>query len=1263
MLLGMSASMAVPNVAVFATENNEETVIETVETAEETIIEEAVEDVIEEVIETEGFAEKLSMVYFSNEVFGDYANALVMFITGDEINKSSLTDAEMSVMDKISEIAAEEIDDVVKAMKYHAALAFETVYGEDAFEAGKSVRKIALGLDEYDTSFDGCEYISDLNNVFINAGGNTMTPVEMKSAAEETAAVEAASLDEDITEGVTENTTGDMTEEETVTDSDTQAIQSLEKYVQNISNIEVKVGEEITFPDLAYDSNYVASVQVDTEKVNTKEPGVYKIVYIINGLDGSTEEIKKQCFVIENEVINEMRDEMMAMIDSLEDGQAITEKKYKEKWEKEVSSAKSQIYSMITRDEMQAVVDEMAAKASSILASQQLNVAQTGYVKLIKEYYASFTWETNTQKSTADSIVKETVAEIESAESIDAASSALEKGKNRLKSVGEQDEASVEELKAKAKASIDKEKSEISDDTSVTETVYNVIVERLEACKNAKEIDSVSNSASLIMRDIKSLMAEDGHLKYFRQMFKDMKGLASDSDTTSAVDQIVALGTPATMEDGEKRTKEVCMAITCSVEDFVKYLSEESGNTLTSTSKAEAYKEYMNIQEIKPNPDTPDDSKDDDNTDNKENPGDTDNDNKDNTDNKENPDDNSDEDGSYAETLEKAKDDAKKSLEERLSAITDSTEKDTLKNKVLALIEESCSLEELEDYIASANSMIDEFLEKTDDDASEKLESAKEKACEEIQKIVNSYEDDEISSLADTAVANIKKADSEEKVSSILAAFKSSVDTIINSKDDNEDDAELTSAKAEVLQKILALESDYDSKYFDDDMKGMIESARAELDAAKTVDECSTIYSRVKQDLNEVYLKNMRTAYEKSLDDLLVTNDFTNGTYLKQAQEVIAKQKENIQSAKNGTVMEQCYQLAKTSVEKLVAAQYSEAELEAAKTDAITRLQAGVENPSSTATKILEKYINKINAATTKDDVDKLVLECQSELEKADIAVKEDEIAKQLKSAKESAITELNSMMDSISDTQKTDADKVLSAYVTKINEAASETSVKTILEEGKSALAVYQSATEAEKALADAKTTAINTVKGYLSSAPTSAETEVMNTYLEKINAATSVDEVTSLVDAAKKSMDEARTQSTVDTDLAKVKSDAVESLKNMLDTVSDSQKAAATEVVNSYINKINAATTVTEVTQLLEEGKTDLQKYGGNPNAAVPNDNTKTTLDENEDATRKYGETETTGLVKTGDMNMGIITLAGTAIVTALAAAYVAIKKLVRH
>ena len=215
MLVGMSATMAVPVTAVMAAEGEpaateataaeaavtEETPAEEAPTeetqAEETVPENEAEEAQEEEavpqVDENGevteaakdaatpadFREKLSTLSFSTEVFGKYADKLTAYATSDAVDKSNLYNCEMSVLDQAERYANGESGEAIKAIKYQIALEFEKVYGEDAFLPGRDIRKAILEDLGKTQDFTACTTIAEADQIYKDNEGIVTLPADM----------------------------------------------------------------------------------------------------------------------------------------------------------------------------------------------------------------------------------------------------------------------------------------------------------------------------------------------------------------------------------------------------------------------------------------------------------------------------------------------------------------------------------------------------------------------------------------------------------------------------------------------------------------------------------------------------------------------------------------------------------------------------------------------------------------------------------------------------------------------------------------------------------------------------------------------------------------------------------------------------------------------------------------------------------------------------------------------------------------------------
>lgn len=548
MLVGMSATMAVPVTAVMAAEGEpaateataaeaavtEETPAEEAPTeetqAEETVPENEAEEAQEEEavpqVDENGevteaakdaatpadFREKLSTLSFSTEVFGKYADKLTAYATSDAVDKSNLYNCEMSLLDQAERYANGESGEAIKAIKYQIALEFEKVYGEDAFLPGRDIRKAILEDLGKTQDFTACTTIAEADQIYKDNEGIVTLPADMIKKDDGDISVNPNPGEGENKPSTGGDGTGTGTEGETKPELDT--------YVSGIQDYEIKVGEDIDTSSISYNAEHISSVELDSSKVDNTTVGTYTISYIIKGIDGRVKTIDKQCVVIENSELTALRAEMCAKADVLFEGK-FTEQAYAAEWKTALDDAKARINKLGTSDaeKMQGIVDELTKTGQDILGRQQLYIAQTGYVKILKEYYSSLKFETDSQKKMADETLNAAVDKISKATSIDAASKALEDAKAALKDIAEQKETTLDELKEAAKAEINDKAKVINDSTSITSDIKNAFILKIDSCTDAKAIESAKNSADTAFTDVVAVVG--GDMASFVNLFKD----------------------------------------------------------------------------------------------------------------------------------------------------------------------------------------------------------------------------------------------------------------------------------------------------------------------------------------------------------------------------------------------------------------------------------------------------------------------------------------------------------------------------------------------------------------------------------------------------------------------------------------------------------------------------------------------------------------------------------------------------------------------
>ena len=1120
MLVGMSATMAVPGAAVFADDLSfeepavegvaAETPVENAVTAEESlpaddyIPEEqpAVEEVNAEPTVEElkmameayatdeaskladtpsDFTSKLESVKFEKEIFGKYSDRLNDIMKDASLDKSSLYNCEMDVISKAEQAASDEEDQAVQSLKYAIAKQFESVFGEDAFKAGRDVRRSILaeaGISK-DDEFASSESVSAADDIYKMAGGVTDAPKTLlpeeeaepqkalyeyvtgmdditMTAGEEipepsvsfdtehvvSVSVDKSAVDKDtagiykivfaikgvdgsamdiekncIVQGNAEDAYQEEDGQEAIVTAQDPTIttaSNLADSVYGMTDLEMQVGESVPVINLTYDETKIASVTTDTSAVNTSAVGTYKIIYRITGVDGTVENVEKVCTVSEDSEVVKLREDMCKQIDALGKDK-FTESRYQKKWDETADAAKAQIRKLKTAEEMQAVVDSASKAADDIVAAQQLYIAKQGYLKLLNEYYDSFVFDSDSLKEMADEVMKNTEADINESTTVDEASKALDAGKAELRKIGDQDSSVLSELKDKVRGKINEERNSIKDDTSITDNVYNALIARLSASTKAKEIDSVSNTAGRAFAHVKKGLG--GDMSAMLELNKDMKGIATDSDTTETIEQVIGLGTPKDIEEAEYRVSDICKAITSELEDFIKYLLGRAGQIVEGNTKAEAYKAYLKITNGIPDKD-----------------------------------------------LEEARKAARTEINNAVDAIPTSTaemgqKKETVRADALKLIDEATTKEEVNKALTNAKSNIEAFAKEAE--ASKGLEESKEAAKKKMRSMVNSQTDtsvkESISAMLTIAESKLETAATADEVNSIVTEFEKDAQAVIDAA--QKGDAELAAAKSNALTKLNSLTDGVKSEYITSDMTAIVNNAKAKVEAAQTPDECAKAYEEARQSFKSAYLISMRTVFGNRIDSLMPSN-MADEAVKKQIQAVIDTQKSNLQQATNEETMTKCYELAKTNVEKLIATANANTGLDAAKTNAIEKLKNSYSNLTDDQKKVLDKYVQAIQSATSEEQINELLTKGNAAMEAAGATSNSSgsntSESNALAAAKADAISSLTNMANTAPEANKEEAQKILNDYISKINAATTTDEVSQLKEAGINALSKY---------------------------------------------------------------------------------------------------------------------------------------------------------------------------------------------------------------
>lgn len=944
MLLGVSVSLVTPSIAAFAEEpmNIESGDMAGDKTVEPGASEESATGDIEKSTEEtiEAFADKLPDVTFRKKVFGNLASDLTLLLAETSAEGLTLKEYEEKIFEEVSKMGLENSLDV----QYYVATAFEEIYGDAAEEAGRAMRYRYMsektGTD-FTAEFEEMDSYS-LYEVDALMSAVAGTPVRPADAEKDAFAETSESVSPEEAEFFVEDGQEEDPElnpnMEILNESETDVVAeiNLEDYVEGIGDISIVVGESVPTSYNNLDPSIVADVKWDLSQVEPNEEGVYPIYVTIYGVDGTTAgPFEYICTVNVDTQLLSKKEQMKKLLDEIDS--SMLEGSYATEWSVLVEEAKAQIDAASTEEEMQNVVDNMAAKKDELVSRQELAKAKTARKTEIQTYFNGLSFKTDALQAMGEDALSEILSKIESCTSITELDSIIRDGKAKLDSIVNMTEETLDDLKANAKTDISSMKKDSATGTKMDDMLESVCINKIDNAKDADEISKVLNTSRAIFAKLKEYKSDKSQIA---GLLREMKGLTADVETTQLFDEMAKQAIPATDKDAEDIVADACKSLTVNTDDFIAYLSGKTGENISGTTKAEAYKNYV---EFLKNGGTEE-----------------------------------------KEKLEREKAAAKDRIQAMVGRISDvalRSEAQKAADIAYEQLETAQKTEEVSSIEAKAKEKIESLVNISDE--KEKVQKAKGEAISQIDKILREQQDSPVygalHNMADTAKKNINNAISVDQIELLLSSFSADVSAVVK-----EQTSELANAKSEALGKLSALMTAYNSKYVTSEAQNVIDQAKRTVENAKTSAECSEAYNSAKESFDKACLQSMKDSFSNELNDLL-NNSYLEEDDLSAAKAIVSKAIENINkiaSPNKENVMQAIYAQAKAAVGEIVEnASTAGEDLEKAKEDAKKELENYVTNVTSNSSKVVSTYKNKIDSAKTKEEVSKRLEEAKKLLD------------------------------------------------------------------------------------------------------------------------------------------------------------------------------------------------------------------------------------------------------------------------------------------
>ena len=294
---------------------------------------------------------------------------------------------------------------------------------------------------------------------------------------------------------------------------------------------------------------------------------------------------------------------------------------------------------------------------------------------------------------------------------------------------------------------------------------------------------------------------------------------------------------------------------------------------------------------------------------------------------------------------------------------------------------------------------------------------------------------------------------------------------------------------------------------------------------------------------------------------------------------------------------------------------------------------------SETNQKTIDSLISSFNSLVeTKDTtgaVEQLVKEFKVKLD--EVKTQKEEDAEIIVEFRKDAIAELKQIIQEIDLYSKENQEKIntiITTYEALINNAETTIKVLELVNEASGLLKVIP------RALAEAKVQALEDIEVYYAnidlanySGSNSSKIRVLIASAKaKVNSAKTIKEVEELVTNLKKDIEAIETISSTQEQLENVKKEAIEDIENYknLDDYNASDKEAIEALIEEYKVKINAATTLENVTSLKEEAYSKMDEYEADPFGKLREEAYKKAVQYAEEKGIKEGNNQLTTLLE---------------------------------
>ena len=660
-----------------------------------------------------------------------------------------------------------------------------------------------------------------------------------------------------------------------------------------------------------------------------------------------------------DEALKEATEDAIKEIEAIDISSLTGERK--EAAEKYLAEVKEKITNASSAEDIEVLSAEASATLESLLAQETLESQRTAAKEALKEFFDGAKFETDELKAAAQEIYDSAMEAIDQADSIEKINDELDSAKEDIQNVIDQKDGVLDTLKENAKKNIDEARDAIQTESQLPDEIVAMAEEQIDAADSAKTIQSIKTVSKEILANMKSALDEKSKSSV-SDTISSLRGISLNKDDPDLLAYMAEKASAAEYTDACTLMEAAVEYVSLSDADFkdvlvddmkdvladakedkaedAQKIFDEAVSSMKDVSRLNTYKVYENamteLGKLK-----------------------------------------------ATDEVSAAKKEAEASLDKLVEGITDKTVKakaEDIVAKAKESLKDAKTVEEVNKIIEDAAGKVEKVKKEASD--AEKREKKKKTYQAKLDDLVKNVTDSELkttlSKIVDSAKADISNATSEEQMNEILTKAKNDIK---NTTVEYSKNKALATKKAQLIEKLTSLA---DGKSLSSEALSIISQAKTDIMDASTSEDAVSIYNTAVASFKETYVNDLHTSYKEKLDALAPDASSTlDDTTTTKINDTITKAKENIDKTSSEDAMKQIYDQAEKSVSLL---KENSSSLDKVKEDAINELKNYTTLNTESVQKVISAYTNKIQSATSEDQVKQYLSDAKGLLDKLNAA-------------------------------------------------------------------------------------------------------------------------------------------------------------------------------------------------------------------------------------------------------------------------------------